>query len=71
MPDLFIKRIQVLFANVKVYNLSLDKNKVLSTKVNNQPGSSLKNPIDLDAGSKEEVNMLFNEAQAALSTFSP
>lgn len=67
MPDLFAEGIKALSANVKAYNLSLDKNEVLSTEISDQPGSSLENPMDLDVDSNEEVNELFNAARATSS----
>lgn len=68
MPDLFVERIKTLFANIKAYNLFFDKNEVFSTRISDQPGSNLKNPVDLDIDSNKKVNKLFNIAKATFST---
>lgn len=65
MPDLFTGKIKILSANIKAYNLFLDKNEIFSTKIIDQPGSSLENLMDLDINSNKKVNKLFNVAKIA------
>lgn len=70
MLDLFANKLKALFINIKAYNLSLNKNEAFSTKISNEISLSLKNQINLDFNSNEEVNKLFNVAKAASNIIS-
>lgn len=54
VPDFFAEGLKALLSNVELYNRSLKKNKVLTSTISSyEPGSTLENPLDLDAGSNE------------------
>lgn len=67
MLNLFVKGIKILFANIKAYNFSLNKNEILSIEISDK--SSLYHEIlmDLNTNSNKKLNKLFNIAKIASS----